>query len=175
MSFLERQHFFKGVGLNVCSLQKYLMQVRNSRCTHDRAKNQVQRTLNHPRGMGMRGKGTGWGARRGTGGPRGGHGGDRGAWRGHRVRGTEGPRGGHGGTGGTRRGFTAAAACLHSTAGTTYPPSVGGRGAALPLNPHYLHDHRLPREPTKSQGSKLIPRNWSNFDHIREPRFRAHP
>ena len=134
MSFLERQHFFKGVGLNVCSLQKYLMQVRNIRCTHDRAKNQVQRTLNHPRGMGMRGEG-------------------------HRGR-----RGGHGG-----------AACLHSTAGTTYPPSVGGRGAALPLNPHYLHDHRLPREPTKSQGSKLIPRNWSNFDHIREPRFRAHP
>ena len=60
---------------------------------------------------------------------------------------------------------------LHSTAGTTYPPSVGGRGAALPLNPHYLHDHRLPQEPTKSQGSKLIPRNWSNFDHIREPWF----
>ena len=75
---------------------------------------------------------------------------------------------------GARRGFTAAA-CLHSTAGTTYPPSVGGRGAALPLNPHYLHDHRLPQEPTKSQGSKLIPRNWSNFDHIREPWFGAHP
>ena len=150
MSFLERQHFFKGVGLNVCSLQKYLMQVRNIRCTHDRAKNQVQRTLNHPRGMGMRGKGTGWGARRG-------------------------PGVGTGARGGHRGGFTAAAACLHSTAGTTYPPSVGGRGAALPLNPHYLHDHRLPREPTKSQGSKLIPRNWSNFDHIREPRFRAHP
>ena len=64
------------------------------------------------------------------------------------------------------RGLQGGAACLHSTAGTTYPPSVGGRGAALPLNPHYLHDHRLPQEPTKSQGSKLIPRNWSNFDHV---------
>ena len=46
-----------------------------------------------------------------------------------------------GATGWARRGFSAAA-CLHSTAGTTYPPSVGGRGAALPLKPHYLHDHR---------------------------------
>ena len=76
------------------------MQIRINRCSHDRGKKQ-QRTLNHPRSMGMgRRKGT-RGARRGT-----------------------------------------AAACLHSTAGTTYPPSVGGRGAALPLKPHYLHDHR---------------------------------
>ena len=69
-----------------------------------------------------------------TGGAWGGTGGHWGAW---------GAQGGHrGAQGGT------AAACLHSTAGTTYPPSVGGRGAALPLKPHYLHDHRgCPRSP----------------------------